>query len=81
MAYPERLGEELGWVGTLGVRPAWRVAGSARHCCGRLRAFLRRGRTRVGLGVDAENVTGAQRLYERVGMRVVRQGDNWVREP
>jgi ribosomal protein S18 acetylase RimI-like enzyme len=33
---------------------------------------------RVGLGVDTENETGALRLYERVGMRAVRQGDNWT---
>jgi hypothetical protein len=29
----------------------------------------------VALGVDAENTTGATRLYERVGMRVVVQDD------
>jgi ribosomal protein S18 acetylase RimI-like enzyme len=33
---------------------------------------------RVGLGVDAENETGALRLYERVGMTVARQSNNWV---
>jgi hypothetical protein len=27
--------------------------------------------------VDTENVAGALRLYERVGMRVVRRYDNW----
>jgi ribosomal protein S18 acetylase RimI-like enzyme len=31
--------------------------------------FFRRGEHRVALGVDAENPTGATRLYERVGMR------------
>jgi ribosomal protein S18 acetylase RimI-like enzyme len=34
----------------------------------------------VRLGVDAENETGAVRLYERVGMQVVRRQDNWVLE-
>jgi hypothetical protein len=29
----------------------------------------------VGLGVDAENVTGAVALYESVGMRQVRRSD------
>ena len=37
-----------------------------------------RGLRRVGLGVDAENVTGALRLYERAGMRKVGQTDNWI---
>jgi hypothetical protein len=27
----------------------------------------------VGLGVDAENPTGATRLYESVGMRVLKE--------
>ena len=33
------------------------------------------GRRRVALGVDAENTTGATRLYERVGMVVSWQDD------
>jgi GNAT superfamily N-acetyltransferase len=32
--------------------------------------FWRQGRPVVGLGVDAQSETGANRLYERVGMRV-----------
>ena len=39
--------------------------------------FQRRGRRRVGLGVDAENTTGAVRLYERAGMHVVRRWHIW----
>lgn len=31
--------------------------------------------TRVGLAVDAENLTGAVRLHERAGMRVARRHD------
>jgi mycothiol synthase len=83
LCYPERVGEEdLGWVGTLGVRPAWRRRGLGEALLRAAFAELhRRGRSGVGLGVDAENVSGALRLYERVGMRVVRQSDNWVREP
>jgi mycothiol synthase len=60
-----------GWVGALGVRRAWRGLGLGRalllHTFGEFHA---RGTTRVGLGVDAENATGATTLYERVGMRV-----------
>jgi len=36
-------------------------------------AFFRRGKRVVELGVDAQSLTGATRLYEKVGMTVVRQ--------
>jgi mycothiol synthase len=80
LGYPERSGDmALGWVGTLGVPRAWRRRGLGeallRHAFAKL---YDRGLRRVGLGVDAENVTGALRLYERVGMRKTRQVDNWV---
>ena len=72
----------LGWVGTLGVRPGWRRRGLGETLLrASFRALHERGLRRVGLGVDTENVTGALRLYERVGMRPVRRYDNWVREP
>jgi mycothiol synthase len=61
-----------GFVGALAVRKAWRHRGIGmallRHAFGE---FHRRGATHVSLGVDAENATGATRLYERAGMRVV----------
>ena len=41
------------------------------------RDFRDRGATRVGLGVDGENTTGAVRLYESVGMRQVRRSDTY----
>jgi mycothiol synthase len=66
----ERRGDQ-GWIGALGVRPAWRKRGLGlallRHV---LADWHRRGVTTVGLGVDAENPTGATRLYERAGMHV-----------
>jgi mycothiol synthase len=69
---------QFGWIGVLGVRPQWRRRGVAtallRHS---FRDFRDRGATRVGLGVDGENTTGAVRLYERVGMRVVRRNDTY----
>ena len=37
--------------------------------------FWRRGLKAVALGVDSESLTGATRLYESVGMRVVQQYD------
>ena len=69
---------DMGWVNVLGVRPSWRRRGLATALL--LHAFAefhRRGRRRVGLGVDAENTTGAVALYERVGMRPVRRFDTW----
>jgi mycothiol synthase len=60
-----------GWVGALGVRPRWRKRGLGlallHHAFGE---FYRRGQPRVGLGVDAQNPTGATRLYERAGMHI-----------
>lgn len=68
----------FGWIGTLGVRRPWRRRGLAlallRHS---FADFAARGATRVGLGVDAENTTGAVRLYERAGMRPVRRNDTF----
>jgi mycothiol synthase len=60
-----------GWVGALGVRRPWRGKGLGKalllHIFGE---FHRRGIGRVSLGVDAENPTGATRLYESAGMTV-----------
>jgi mycothiol synthase len=63
--------DELGWVSVLGVRRSWRKKGLGSalllHSFRELRA---RGDKRVGLGVRADNATGAVRVYERVGMRI-----------
>jgi mycothiol synthase len=62
-----------GWVDTLAVRRPWRRKGLGMalllHSCNE---FYRRGRYKVGLGVDSQNLTGATRLYERAGMHVAR---------
>lgn len=62
---------ELGWVKILGVRRAWRRRGLGRalllHVFGE---FSSRGFRTAGLGVDAESLTGANKLYEQVGMHV-----------
>lgn len=60
-----------GYVGAIGVRPAWRGKGVAKALlCRTFAEFWRRGTTRVTLDVDSENTTGAVALYERVGMHV-----------
>ena len=69
---------QFGWVHVLGVRPPWRKRGIATALLRKtFLDFKERGATRVGLGVDGENTTGAVRLYERVGMRVVRRNDTY----
>ena len=67
-------GRELGggWIASIGVRPRWRRRGVGLALLQRaVRQFWDRGERRVQLGVDAENPTGATRLYERAGMHVV----------
>jgi mycothiol synthase len=63
-----------GWIGALAVLKPWRRRGIGfallRHA---FHEFHRRGESHVGLGVDAENPTGALDLYERAGMRVVKE--------
>lgn len=72
---------ESGWVNELGVRRAWRKRGLGyallKHA---FAAFYAEGRTRAGLGVDASNLTGALKLYERAGMRVQRQFNQYEKE-
>lgn len=60
-----------GWVAALGVRSRWRGRGLGMALLLQsFGEFHRRGCARAGLGVDAENPTGATRLYERAGMHV-----------
>jgi len=72
---------DMGWVGTLGVRRQWRKRGIGlallRHS---FNEFYRRGKRKVGLGVDAENLTGALRLYENAGMHVHLAFDQYEKE-
>ena len=72
---------EVGWVGTLGVVRSWRKRGLGlallRHS---FNEFYRRGKRKVGLGVDAENLTGALRLYENAGMHVHQAFDMYEKE-
>ncbi len=61
--------EEVGYVASLAVLPTHRGRGLGRALL--LTAFNRfyeMGKTGAGLGVDADSLTGATRLYESVGM-------------
>jgi len=59
----------IGWIRTLGVRPPWRKRGLGEallhHSFGE---YYRRGMKTIGLGVNANNPSGATRLYQKVGM-------------
>lgn len=78
--YDKRMGD-WGWIGTLGVRPGWRRRGLGLAVLQEsFRRFQARGEKVAALGVDAENPTGATRLYERVGMRVLWRADVWHKE-
>jgi mycothiol synthase len=72
---------DLGWVGSLGVRRPWRKRGIGlallRYS---FNEFYRRGKRKVGLGVDAQNLTGALRLYENAGMHVHQAFDQYEKE-
>ena len=77
---PSSASEERFGVGWSTCSPCARPGagtGSARRCFdSRSGSSVRpRQRRAVGLGVDAENTTGATRLYERVGMTVAAQDD------
>jgi len=70
------LDAEMGIVHTLGVRDRWRGRGVGRALLRRsFAAFAARGIKDVVLFVDAQNETGATRLYERVGMHTARRYD------
>lgn len=60
---------DLGWVDTLGVRQPWRRRGVALALLHRsFQEFHKRGICKVGLGVDAQSLTGATHLYRKAGM-------------
>ena len=64
----------LAWLSDVGVVPGYRGRGIARALLLRAFADVRaRGCDSVRLAVDAENTTGATRLYERAGMHVRRE--------
>lgn len=59
----------IGWIRTLGVRRPWRKRGLGEALLLHSFAeFYGRGLKTIGLGVDAQNPTGATHLYQKVGM-------------
>jgi mycothiol synthase len=81
ICHPHPGNADLGWVGELGVRRPWRRRGLGRALL--LHAFAEfrdRGLLKAGLGVDAESLTGANRLYEQAGMHVAARYDVYEKE-
>jgi mycothiol synthase len=77
----EELGIRRGWISSVGVRRAWRRQGVARAIVAEsLRVLRDAGMTTAGLGVDAQNATGALGVYEAVGFSVART-DRVYRKP
>lgn len=69
-------GRRRGWMETVFVRRAWRRRGLGAAIVARALVRLREaGMSEAGLGVDAENASGALGLYERAGLHVHRR---WV---
>jgi mycothiol synthase len=81
ICHPHPESESLGWVGILGVRRPWRRRGLGRALLLHAFAgFFARGLRRAGLGVDAESLTGAHRLYESAGMHVAARYDIYEKQ-
>lgn len=70
--------EEIGYVATLGVLRKLRRRGLGRALLlTAFRAFHDRGKKGAALGVDADSLTGATRLYESVGMHAGARYSAW----
>jgi mycothiol synthase len=71
----EALGQLRGWLDHVSVRRPWRRRGLASALIAQSMRVLRdAGMTDAALGVDAENPTGALRVYENLGFRRTRTG-------
>jgi mycothiol synthase len=71
----------MGMIGVLGVRREWRRQGIARALLHRsFREMKAHGQKSVCLGVDADSLTGAVRVYEAAGMKPARQTDVFEKE-
>jgi len=75
------ISDGIGWIDTLAVRRPWRRRGLGSALLSHaFRELYGRGMRRLALGVDAESLTGATRLYQRAGMHVVQQYATYGKE-
>ena len=67
-------GEDYGWVGVLGVLREHRKKGLAKALLQKSFQSIRQmGSSKVGLAVDAQNLSGALKLYQDMGMHVAEE--------
>lgn len=70
-----------GYLMVMTVLPRWRRRGLATaFLLQGIRALHERGIEKAGLHADGENLTGAVRIYRKVGMEIVHIHDNWELE-
>jgi ribosomal protein S18 acetylase RimI-like enzyme len=68
----EEFSRKRGYTENICVRRPWRKQGLAKALIAlSLKAVKERGMDHAALGVDAENISGATHLYEKMGFRVV----------
>ena len=73
-AQNEKYQRQRGWTEDISVRRPWRRRGLARALIVRsLRVQKEQGMTESALGADSENLSGATRVYEDCGFRVVKR--------
>jgi mycothiol synthase len=74
----EAIGLRRGWLDSVFTRRAWRRRGIAGGLIVRsLHLLAERGMDTAALGVDADNPSGALRLYESFGFAVTERGSAW----
>ncbi len=74
----EKYSRKRGYTENICVRRPWRKQGVAKALIAlSLNAIKERGMTEAGLGVDAENISGALHLYESMGYGVVKRQTNY----
>lgn len=77
----EAQGYSQGWIGLLGVRPAWRGRGLAPALLAvAMHAYAADGIETAGLDVDTGNASGALNLYTGMGFRVEHTSVAWAIE-
>lgn len=77
----KRTGRREGWIGLLGTRRGFRKIGLGRAILlAGLHCLKAEGMDTALLGVDAESLTGATRLYESVGFQPVQKSASYVKD-
>lgn len=77
-AFNEKYNRKRGYTEFISVRRPWRKRGLARALIVRsLQVQKEHGMTESALGVDSENLSGATRIYEACGFRVVKKSINY----